>query len=46
MSLHLSKAYLTKRYHRDKKSIKEIAKECGVTERTVYNQLNKFGLMK
>ena len=46
MSLHLSKGYLTKRYQRDKIPIKDIAKECSVTERTIYNQLKKFGLMK
>ena len=46
VSLHKSKTYLTKRYQRDKLPIRDIARECQVTERTIYNKLKEFGLMK
>jgi transcriptional antiterminator len=38
--------WLKKRYHLDKKTPLEIAKECGVSEKTIYNYLDKFGLRK
>lgn len=44
--LHLSEAYLRKRYVMDKKPIEEIAKECGVSIQIIYRQLAKFGLKK
>jgi len=44
--LHLSEAYLRKRYTIDKKPIEEIAKECGVSIQIIYRQLSKFGLKK
>ena len=40
------KEWLRKRYHVDRKTPQEIAKECGVSERTIYNYLDKFGLRK
>lgn len=43
-SLHLSEAYLRKRYVMDKKSIEEIAKECNVSIQIIYKQLKRFGL--
>lgn len=44
--LHLSKDFLQKRYIFDKKSIEDIAKECGVSVQLIYRQLKKFGLKK
>jgi Zn-dependent peptidase ImmA (M78 family) len=44
--LHLSEAYMRKRYVMDKKTPEEIAKECGVSLQIIYKQLNKFGLRK
>ena len=44
--LHLSEAYLRKRYVMDKKPIEDIAKECGVSIQIIYRQLAKFGLKK
>ncbi len=41
-----SSQWLRKRYVLDKKSLKEIADECGVTEMTVYNWLKKFDLIR
>ena len=38
--------WLKKRYHMDKKSPEEIAKECGVSVETIYVYLAKFGLRK
>lgn len=45
-SLHHSEAYLRKRFLLDKKSIEDIAKECGVSVQIIYKQLKKFGLKK
>ena len=42
--LHLSEAFLRKRYVVDKKSIDEIAKECDVSFQIIYKQLKKFGI--
>jgi Zn-dependent peptidase ImmA (M78 family) len=44
--LHLSEAYMRKRYIVDKKSPEDIAKECGVSVQLIYRQLKKFGLRK
>jgi Zn-dependent peptidase ImmA (M78 family) len=44
--LHLSEAYMRKRYINDKKSPEDIAKECGVSVQLIYRQLKKFGLKK
>jgi transcriptional regulator of acetoin/glycerol metabolism len=44
--LHLSKAYMEKRYVRDKKNPEAIAEECGVSVQLIYRQLKKFGLKK
>lgn len=44
--LHLSEAYMRKRYVMDKKSPDDIAKECGVSVQLIYRQLKKFGLKK
>lgn len=44
--LHLSEAYMKKRYVYDKKSPEDIAKECGVSVQLIYRQLKKFGLKR
>lgn len=44
--LHLSEAYMRKRYIMDKKSPEDIAKECGVSIQLIYRQLKKFGIKK
>lgn len=44
--LYESKAYLTKRYVVDKKSLEEIGKECGVSHQTIYRYLVKFNLIR
>jgi Zn-dependent peptidase ImmA (M78 family) len=44
--LHLSEAYMKKRFVSDKKSPEDIAKECGVSVQLIYRQLKKFGLKK
>jgi hypothetical protein len=44
--LHLSEAYLKKRYIFEKKTPEEISKECGVSVQIIYRQLKKFGLRK
>jgi predicted DNA-binding protein YlxM (UPF0122 family) len=44
--LYESKAYLTKRYLVEKKSLEEIAKECKVSHQTIYRYLVKFGLIR
>jgi Zn-dependent peptidase ImmA (M78 family) len=44
--LHLSEAFLRKRYIVDKKSPEDIAKECGVSLQLIYRQLKKFGIKK
>lgn len=46
LGLHHNETYLRKRYHSDKKSPEEIAKECGVSVQIIYKQLKKFGLKK
>lgn len=44
--LYTSENWLRKRYHFDKKSPEDIAKECGVSTETIYTYLAKFGLRK
>lgn len=44
--LYQSKAWLTKRYVVDKKTIQEIAKECNTSHQTIYRYLLDFGLMR
>ena len=44
--LHHNEAYLRKRFHFDKKSPEDIAKECGASVETIYVYLAKFGLRK
>lgn len=44
--LHHNEAYLRKRFHIDKKTPEDIAKECGVSVQIIYKQLKKFGLKK
>jgi Zn-dependent peptidase ImmA (M78 family) len=44
--LHLSEAFMKKRYVMDKKSPEDIAKECEVSVQLIYRQLKKFGLRK
>ena len=44
--LHLSEAFMKKRYVMDKKSPEDIAKECRVSVQLIYRQLKKFGLKK
>lgn len=44
--LHLSEAFMKKRYVLDRKSPEDIAKECGVSVQLIYRQLKKFGLKK
>lgn len=48
---HMTKLYqnenwLRKRFHMDKKTPEEIAKECGTSVETIYVYLAKFGLRK
>ena len=44
--MYTNEIWLKKRYHMDKKSPEEIAKECGVSVETIYVYLAKFGLRK
>jgi hypothetical protein len=44
--LYTNQAWLKKRFHLDRKTPEEIAKECGVTVETIYVYLAKFGLRK
>jgi hypothetical protein len=44
--LYTNEMWLRKRYHFDKKTPEEIAKECKVSVETVYVYLAKFGLRK
>jgi hypothetical protein len=44
--LHLSEAFMRKRYVIDKKSPEDIAKECEVSVQIIYRQLKKFGLKR
>jgi hypothetical protein len=44
--LYTNQDWLKKRFHLDRKTPEEIAKECGVTVETIYVYLAKFGLRK
>jgi len=44
--LYTNEIWLKKRYHLDRKTPEEIARECGVTVETIYVYLAKFGLRK
>lgn len=44
--LYQNELWLKKRFHMDKKTPEEIAKECGVSVETIYVYLAKFGLRK
>jgi DNA-directed RNA polymerase specialized sigma24 family protein len=44
--LYQNEAWLKKRYYMDKKTPQEIAKECGVSDKTIYSHLDRFGLRK
>ena len=44
--MYTNEVWLKKRYHMDKKSPEQIAKECGVSVETIYVYLAKFGLRK
>lgn len=44
--LYMHEAWLRKRYHLDRKSPEDIAKECGVSLETIYAYLAKFNLRK
>jgi len=46
IGLHLSEAFLRKRYVMDKKTPEDIAKECEVSVQLIYRQLKKFGLKR
>ena len=46
VKLYTNKSWLHKRYHVDRKTPEEIAKECGVSQKTIYAYLDKFGLRK
>lgn len=44
--LYTNEIWLKKRYHMDKKSPQDIAKECNTSVETIYVYLAKFGLRK
>lgn len=44
--LYTNQMWLTKRYHLDKKTPEQIAKECGTSVETIYVYLAKFNLRK
>ncbi len=44
--LHNNKTWLFKRYNLERKSVKKIAKEAGVSEVSVYASIKKFGLKR
>jgi hypothetical protein len=44
--LYMNEAWLRKRFHVERKTPQDIAKECGVTVETIYVYLAKFGLRK
>jgi hypothetical protein len=46
VKLYTSEKWLRKRYHLDKKTPEQIAKECGVSVETIYIYLAKFKLRK
>jgi len=46
MKLYKSKDWLYRRYVVQKKSMEDIAKECGVSVMTIYRSLQEAGLIK
>jgi hypothetical protein len=46
VKLYTSEVWLRKRFHLDKKTAEEIAKECGTSVETIYVYLAKFKLAK
>ena len=46
MKLYQSEAWLKRKYVTEKKTAKEIAEICKVTEMTIFRYLEKFGLMR
>jgi hypothetical protein len=44
--LYTNEMWLKKRFHVDKKTPEQIAKECGTSIETIYVYLAKFGLRK
>ena len=44
--LYQNELWLRKRFHLDKKTPQEIAKECGTSVETIYVYLAKFNLRK
>jgi len=46
LKLYTNEAWLKKRFHLDRKTPEEIAKECGTSVETIYVYLAKFGLRK
>jgi anaerobic selenocysteine-containing dehydrogenase len=46
VKLYTNEAWLRKRFHVDKKTPEQIAKECGTSVETIYVYLAKFGLRK
>jgi DNA-binding MurR/RpiR family transcriptional regulator len=46
MKFYQSKDWLYRRYIVQKKTVTEIAKECGVSAMTIQRHLEKFGLIK
>ena len=44
--LYQNELWLKKRFHIDRKSPEDIAKECGTSVETIYVYLAKFGLRK
>jgi hypothetical protein len=46
VKLYANEAWLKKRYHLDKKTPEDIAKECGTSVETIYVYLAKFKLRK
>ena len=43
---YMSKAWLFRRYVEQKKTVTEIAAECGVSAMTIQRYLEQFGLIK
>lgn len=46
LKLYTNETWLRKRFHLDKKTPEQIAIECGVSAKTIYQYIDKFGLRK
>lgn len=46
VKLYESEAWLKQKYYIEKLSIAEIAKSCGVSDRSIRSYLKKYGLIK